>query len=372
MSEAGIPKPFINLGPGYTIKRFLDARGWSQEDLAQITDISTKQLSLIINDKVRITIETAKLLARAFDTSPEVWINLDTRYRLHLEGNEEREGAAARKARIRTYMPVAEMIRKGWYAEEKTAEGYEAVYRAIWNHGPEDVSEYDDSALDYCARQKRDDGEYTAYYTRTWRQVAARIAEGLRVPPFDRKRLEEIAADLPAYSLAEDGVRRVCNDLHAAGVKFFVLSHLSKTYLDGAAFYSGENPVIVYTGRYDRTDNFWFTLAHEAAHVLLHLTADREKCFIDDLQEREERTPQEKEADSKAEEMLRVEEIIAASAPYTNYLSSARLKAISRELGIDVAVILGVLQHKGLVEYRTLNRHKTKVLEQFPQGTVKG
>jgi hypothetical protein len=30
-------KPFINIGPGYTIKKYLDDRGWSQEDLSQIT-----------------------------------------------------------------------------------------------------------------------------------------------------------------------------------------------------------------------------------------------------------------------------------------------------------------------------------------------
>jgi addiction module HigA family antidote len=77
-------KPFINIGPGYTIKKYLDDRGWSQEDLSQITEISTKQLSNIINDKVRITIDTARLLSKAFECSPEFWINLDTRYRLNI------------------------------------------------------------------------------------------------------------------------------------------------------------------------------------------------------------------------------------------------------------------------------------------------
>ena len=77
-------KPFINLGPGYTIKRYIDARGWSQEDLAELIDMSSKQLSKIITNKSRITIETARLLAKVFNNSPEFWINLDTNYRLHL------------------------------------------------------------------------------------------------------------------------------------------------------------------------------------------------------------------------------------------------------------------------------------------------
>lgn len=78
-------KPFINIGPGYTIKKYLDARGWSQDDLAQQTEISAKQLSKIINDKVPITMDTARLLAKVFETSAEFWMNLDIRYRLNME-----------------------------------------------------------------------------------------------------------------------------------------------------------------------------------------------------------------------------------------------------------------------------------------------
>jgi HTH-type transcriptional regulator/antitoxin HigA len=50
--------------------------------------------------------------------------------------------------------------------------------------------------------------------------------------------------------------------LNNAGVVFFVLPHLQKTYLDGAAFFVDHTPVIVYTGRYKRIDIFWFTVAH--------------------------------------------------------------------------------------------------------------
>ena len=48
--------------------------------------------------------------------------------------------------------------------------------------------------------------------------------------------------------------------------------HLPRTHLDGAALKSHEGrPVIGLTLRYDRIDNFWFTLLHELAHVGLHL-----------------------------------------------------------------------------------------------------
>jgi len=77
--------------------------------------------------------------------------------------------------------------------------------------------------------------------------------------------------DLHSYTVQENGSNEFLKQLNQLGVVFFVLPHLQKTYLDGAAFYYENNPVIVYTARFKRIDNFWFTIAHEIAHILYHL-----------------------------------------------------------------------------------------------------
>ncbi len=43
------------------------------------------------------------------------------------------------------------------------------------------------------------------------------------------------------------------------------------------------NPVVALTARYDRLDNFWFTLFHELGHVKLHFDNEQDACFVDDL-----------------------------------------------------------------------------------------
>lgn len=45
------------------------------------------------------------------------------------------------------------------------------------------------------------------------------------------------------------------------------------------------SPVVALTLRYDRLDNFWFTLFHKLAHVALHLEKDDVEAFFDDLTE---------------------------------------------------------------------------------------
>lgn len=69
--------------PGDFIRDELEARGWSQGDLARILGRPVQTVNMIINGKKSITAETAKALGLAFGTGPELWMNLETAYRLH-------------------------------------------------------------------------------------------------------------------------------------------------------------------------------------------------------------------------------------------------------------------------------------------------
>ena len=62
--------------PGDFIREELEARGWSQRDLAEILGRPLQVVNAIINAKTSITTQTAIELAAAFGTSAEVWINL--------------------------------------------------------------------------------------------------------------------------------------------------------------------------------------------------------------------------------------------------------------------------------------------------------
>jgi HTH-type transcriptional regulator / antitoxin HigA len=70
--------------PGDFIREELEARGWSQSDLARILGRPLQTVNLIVNGKKEVTPQTALELAAAFGTSPELWLNLETSYRLGL------------------------------------------------------------------------------------------------------------------------------------------------------------------------------------------------------------------------------------------------------------------------------------------------
>ena len=69
--------------PGEFIREELEARGWTQGDLAQIMDRPLRLVNELIAGKKQITPDTARGLAKAFgDNDPLYWMNLDSAYRL--------------------------------------------------------------------------------------------------------------------------------------------------------------------------------------------------------------------------------------------------------------------------------------------------
>ena len=108
-------RPAIKFGPGYFIKEQMEYRSWTQEELAEVMGMTIKHINQILKDKQSITLDTAKVLAEVFDTSPQYWINLDSNYRLWLNSvPSEKEKQAELKANIYERMPVRDMIAKSW------------------------------------------------------------------------------------------------------------------------------------------------------------------------------------------------------------------------------------------------------------------
>ena len=77
------------LPPGEFIREELEARGWTQNDLAEILGRPLAAVNQIIQGKRAVTPKTARELAAAFGTSAELWLNLETAYRLSLAGEAD-------------------------------------------------------------------------------------------------------------------------------------------------------------------------------------------------------------------------------------------------------------------------------------------
>lgn len=356
-------KPFINVGPGDVIKKDLAALNWTQEDLARVMGMSVKAVNEIIKNKSGITLETARLLSKTFRQSPEFWLNLDASYRLQLAEESEREKDTEQHALILKHMPVKEMIRNGWLKQYQEVSDLVRQVKDFWKVSTLDFT-WMEAAPEPWYRKSRAYEKFTKYYALTWHRMARNTARLRKVPAYRKEKLKALASELARYSMRTEGVAEFLRDLQSCGVKFFVLKHLPKTYLDGASFRDGGNPVIVYTYRFDRLDNFWFTLAHEIAHVILHFER-KDACFLDDMQSEGTQGP-ELEADDYAAKLIRAEEIKRFCAPFSKYISTERVRRCAESVQVGEAVVIGVLQHSGIVPFKNLNRFKQSVLASIP------
>jgi addiction module HigA family antidote len=84
--EAGMAdNEFAPVTPGEMLKEeFLTEYGVSQNQLAKTVGISPNRIAEIVNNRRRITADTAIRLGLYFGNSPEFWMNLQTHYDLKI------------------------------------------------------------------------------------------------------------------------------------------------------------------------------------------------------------------------------------------------------------------------------------------------
>ena len=163
---------------------------------------------------------------------------------------------------------------------------------------------------------------------------------------------------LATLSRLPDGPKRAVEALEQLGVAVVYAKHLPKTHLDGAAMRTKEGmPVIGLTLRYDRLDNFWFCLLHEAAHVWRHLNAES-AFFVDDLSlapsDHAEDWTIEDEADKLAQEALIPSENWTASG-LPRAASPSRIITFAQSVNVHPAIVAGRVRRE-TGNYRLLSQ----------------
>lgn len=349
-------------GPGYFIREQMELREWTQVDLSEVLGFTVKHLNKILQDKQPITLDMARVLGQVFNTSAQYWINIDSIYRLWLSQEKTVEEIEADiKGSIYERMPIKDMLSKKWLKPFNTAEELKKQVIKFWDWDDLNFSVLDTEYIPYLTRKSEAYNQFNASYAITWYRKALSEAKNFNVASYKKESLEKIYDKIHTYSISEKGINKFIKELNEAGIIFFVLPHLQKTYLDGAAFYWGENPVIVYTGRYKRIDNFWFTLAHEIAHILKHLN-DKTPFVLDNLKDGEI-DKMEKEANELAAEKLKHVEILEYLNPFLGYLTNSKVEECASVYGVHPAIIVGKLAHERKISYSNQSMYNENVLD---------
>lgn len=349
-----IVQPARAVLPGEIIQMELEERGWSQHDLAEIMGRPPQAISEIIRGVKQITPETALELAQAFNTSPELWTNLEAHYRLHLarQSGGNRGSDIATRSRLYAILPIAAMIRRGWLRATRFADELEHDVRRLLGGDPETIIAA--VSLRHSAARGPERGAQVAWVARV-RQLALRQ----EVPPFSRETLASAIPDLRRLATSPEQVAQVPPLLQSLGVRFIVVPPLPKTYIDGVLCDAESAPIIGLTLRFDRIDSFWFTLMHELAHLVLGHRA----LHLDNLDDQEQRRDaQEVEANQRVRSWLIDQNALEAWVARTRpYFSRKAIERFAAEQQIHPGILLGQLMFDETVGYNHLRALLCKV-----------
>ena len=339
--------PSRRVPPGRILRRELDCRGWSQKDLAVIMGRPEQAISEIVSGRKRITPQTAVELSQALGTSPQFWMNLDTAFRLWQVHKVEEERDIQRRARLFGLVPLGELVKRGWLPETDDLDRLEGAVCAFLGIGSPEATPRCQISL-RGSEQK----EAEAVSQLAWVKRVETLAQQQPTARFNRAELHNAVPMILRYAAEAQGLAHVPPMLGSLGVRFVIVPHLPKTFLDGALLRLGHRPVVALTLRYDRIDSFWFTLMHELAH----LVAGHRGAFLDTLYGPHAGTAaEEEEANALAQDWL------IEPGAYGRFAADARPR-YSRQKVEDFAagagrhpgIVAGRLQYDGEVAYSHL------------------
>ncbi len=334
---------------GEFIREELEARGWTQRDLASIMGRPISLVQQIVSGRRGITATTAHELAEAFGTSPDLFMGLDAYYQLWKTRNERAE--IRMRAQVFGYAPIRDMQRRGWIENTNELDRLTAALRRFFR--VDSLEHAPDMVTSARASVDSEDGGLTVEQV-AWCYRALQLATGVQVERHNKAAMRSCIAGLRMLTNEPEQARHVPRALAGAGVRFVVVEHLPRTRIDGAALWlDKKSPVIALSMRYDRIDCFWHTLCHELSHVLHH---DGFMLDVDTVQSGKRRPATtasvEMRADREAAATLvptdNLEDFIARKKPF--YRKSDIIR-FARTQKVHPGIVAGQLQHLGEIDY---------------------
>ena len=347
--------PDYAVPPGWVLDERLEAHGISHAEFARRCGRSPKLISEIIAGKAPLEPGTALQFEKVLGMDASIWLGIESDYQLYRAREAEAADAVASAEWLQSF-PVRELVKRRCF--QKPGSDADAVSRLLAFFGVGSVDAWTAKyALANVAYRHSPSFKSDEVALATWLRLGEIEAERQECAEYNESTFKHALRDIRDLTLmpigeALDRARHLSNQ---AGVALATIRPLPKTALSGAAWWlSPRNAVIQLSARHKSDDHLWFSFFHEAAHVLLH----SKKCiFVDGAKDGGA------DVETKANEWAA--NALVARADWKQFVaSSPRSKsavcAFADEQEIAPGIIVGMLQHAGLVPWAHLNGLKVR------------
>lgn len=334
-------KDKVAFHPGYYIEEIVEDSGLTQQDFAKRLDTTPKNLSKLINGQQRLSPEMASKLSRMLGTSLYYWVNLQNAYDAVLIEIDSAKLLENEQFILRQIGYSYFRDNFGLPVLPQQLEAQVKAVRSFLEVASLTVLTKPDLSVSFRSSQDSADTR-TVAKANAMVQIAINEARRVDAPKFNKSKFEA-AVDYALTQTTNHGgfyplVREAFRD---AGVILVVLPNLTGSKTNGATKKIGSNVLLMVNDRRLYADSFWFTMLHEAGHIL---NDDLGISLDGDTGEREER------ADRFASNSLIDPNLYSMFVKQGDFGISS-IKSFATEINRDPGIVLGRLQNDGLVQY---------------------
>ena len=343
--------------PGDTILDLLQERGWPQTEFAERTGYTAKHVSLLINGKASITEDTALRLERVLGGTAGFWLSREAKYREVIARQSEQASLRSQTRWLRE-LPLAHMIKHEWVA--KAADNATQVSECLSYFGVASVDAWRKKYVEPLAlaafKSSPSYGKNVAAVA-AWLRQGERAAMNIECDRFDKGGFKAELADLRSLTNETDpaifvaGLAEACARVGVAVV--FEPAPQGCPVTGATKWLTNGKALLMLSLRYRSNDHLWFAFFHEAGHLLLH---GKKMLFLELAGGLDGKN--EEEADKFARDFL-ISPNDAGALPFLAH-RAASVTAFARKIGVAPGIVVGRMQHDGLLPMNYLNKLKVR------------
>lgn len=337
--------------PGATISDILEERGRSVADFSREIGCPSNYTARLLEGSLPITEEIASGLSRVLGASVDFWLSREQQFR------ESLSRLATSEQWLRG-IPVADMVGYGWLRKVHNTEDKVNACLEYF-----DVATVTDWYEKYEGATRLAAFRTSAIFSSAEGAVLAWLRKGeieatkIKCAEWDREWFLATLPSIRALTRKKDPsvflpqLESICAE---CGVAIVIARAPTGCRASGATrFIAPNKALLMLSFRYLSDDHFWFTLFHEAGHLILH---DARALFLEggELCSGSE----EQEANDFSSNILvpSVHQATMSSLP----LDGRAVVRFAREIGVSPGIVVGQLQHLGNLSPRQLNNLKVR------------
>lgn len=351
--------PDVVTPPGETLQDILDALGMTKTELALRIGKTPKTIGEIVNHHTPITPDMAADLEKAVGTPASFWNNRERRYRESLVRAARRQRMRQEVAWLKS-MPVREMIKLGWI--EDLRDKVDQMSAVLQFFGVSSSNQWRElwlspQAVFRASRAFASQPEACSAWLRKG-ELAAREVE---CTPFDGTGFRTVLGHI--RSLTKETPERFQHETvrlcSRAGVALVFTPPIKGARVYGATRWLTSDKALIQLSLRGKLEDFlWFTFFHEAGHILLHR---KKRIFIEVEKDKDVAIPDEAGDADEAEADEFARDFLIPLRPWQRFIESGEynsrdsVKTFADKMGISPAIVVGRLQHEGLLPHTHLN-----------------